>query len=139
VYDALKDQMKELDNQLSITKEKFGTFCDTKVQNAILECTAVGNATKKTIENSSADFTEWLDQKTKEIEELIVAKSAQQQAQTSSTSSASQHWKQNPECPSKLFPNADIDQLWGTSTRTTSGNPFETNEQSFDTVIPADD
>ncbi len=92
-----------------------------------MECTAVVNATKKTIENSSTDFAEWLDQKTKENEGLIMAKSAQQQAQTSSTSSPSQHWKQRPERPSKRFPNADIDQLWGKLATTTSHNPFETN------------
>jgi hypothetical protein len=81
VADAIKDNMKELETHLSNSKNSFVSFCDEK----ILECTAAGNNTKKTIQKTSTDFAEWLDNKTREIEKLLAAKPAIHSAQSSVT------------------------------------------------------
>jgi hypothetical protein len=86
VADAIKDHVKELENHLSNSKNSFVSFCDEQ----ILECTAAGNNTNKTIENTSTDFAEWLDNKTRQIEKLLAAKTAIHSAQPSVTNSTTQ-------------------------------------------------
>jgi hypothetical protein len=88
------------------------------------------------LSTTKTDFTEWLTNTTKELEALLATKTTPQQ--TSSTSSVSQIWKQKPDWPSKLFPHANIDQIWNTSTQTTNPKPCE-QEQSVDSATPTDD
>jgi hypothetical protein len=75
MYDAINEQMKELTNHFATTKTN--------------------------LEDNSTDFAARLDNKTRDIEKLIAEKYTTQPTQTSSTSSASQHWKQKPDRPSK--------------------------------------
>jgi hypothetical protein len=88
------------------------------------------------LSTTNTDFTEWLTNTTKELEALLATKNALQQ--TSSTSSVSQIWKQKPDRPSKLFPHANIDQIWNTSTQTTNPKPCA-QEQFVDSATPTDD
>jgi hypothetical protein len=111
MYDAINEQMKELANHFATTKTN--------------------------LEENSTEFAAWLDNKTRDIEQLIAAKYNTQLTQTSSTSSATQNWKQKPDRPSKLFPHVDIDQIWSTSVSTVDRKPND--KQPMDTGTSTDD
>jgi hypothetical protein len=135
VAEAIKDNMKELETHLSNSKNSFVSFCDEK----ILECTAAGNNTKKTIEKTSTDFAAWLDNKTREIEKLLAAKPAIHSAQSSVTNSTTPLWMQKPERQSKLFPNVNVEHIWNKSLPTMDAKQNEYNEQDTEPDTSTDD